>query len=112
QLVGATIPQLLEHLKDPEQWTRLKAARVLAQRDRKEMTAELAKWAAAIAGKTPDEEHHLLEALWLYQSINEVEPALLSKLLHAQDARIRAAATMVAGYWHDRLPNAAQLLAS
>ena len=94
-LVDATIPQLLEHLKDPEQWTRLKAARVLAQRDHKELVPALATWVSTIAGSKPDDEHQLLEALWLYQSIDVVEPALLARLLRAQDARIRGAAISV-----------------
>jgi putative heme-binding domain-containing protein len=111
-LVDATIPQLLDHLQDPEQWTRLKAARVLAQRDRKEVVAALGKWVAGIGGKDPDDEHPLLEALWLYQSIDVVEPSLLARLLHARDYRIRAAATTVLGYWHDRLTDPALLLAT
>ncbi|HWE00767.1 MAG TPA: PVC-type heme-binding CxxCH protein [Tepidisphaeraceae bacterium] len=112
QLVGATIPALLDHLKDPEQWTRLKAARVLAQRDHKELLPALAQWVAAISGDKPDDEHQLLEALWLDQSIDQVEPRLLARLLHAQDARVRAAATTVFGYWHDRLPSPAAVLAT
>jgi putative heme-binding domain-containing protein len=111
-LAEASIPQLLDHLKDPEQWTRLKTARMLAQQNRKEVISALARWVSAIAGSKPDEEHQLLEALWLYQSMDEVEPALLARLLRAQDARIRAAATTVLGYWHDRLANPALLLAT
>lgn len=111
-LADAAIPQLLEHLKDPEQWTRLKAARLLALHDRKEVIPTLARWVSAIAGDKPEDEHQLLEALWLYQSLDEVEPALLARLLRARDARIRAAATTVLGYWHDRLPDPARLLAA
>jgi putative heme-binding domain-containing protein len=110
QLADATIPALLDHLKDPEQWTRLKAARVLAQRDRPEVIAALGTWVSAIATEKPDDEHPLLEALWLYQSIDEPQPALLARLLRAADPRIRAAATTVLGYWHDRLPDGPLLL--
>lgn len=103
---------LLDHLKDPEQWTRNEVRRVLMERDAKETAEQLGKWVAAMPTATDDPavEHDLLEALWTYQTINDVEPALLTRLLHAKDARVRGAAVTVLGYWYGQVPNAISLL--
>ncbi len=53
--------------------------------------------------RTNNDERLLLEALWLYQSHNVVNPNLLDKLLGAQDFRVRAAATRIVGDWNLRL---------
>jgi putative heme-binding domain-containing protein len=103
---------LLDHLKDPEQWTRNEVRRVLVDRDHKEVAEELGKWVAAIQGSDTAAEHDLLEALWTYQTIDVVEPSLLTKLIHANDARVRAAAATVLGYWHDRVPDSMALLSA
>lgn len=111
-LVNVTVAQVLDQLKAPELWTRTQAKRALAERDRKAVGAALAQWAAKLDAQDPDYQRHLLEALWTYQTIDQVEPALLSRLLRASEPRVRAAATRVAGYWHDRLPNTLPLLAA
>src|SRR5262249_44511499 len=72
----------------------------------------LAAWVKALDPKDADYEHHLLEALWTYQALDVVEPALLSKVLNARDYHARAAAARVAAAWHDRLANPLELLAA
>jgi putative heme-binding domain-containing protein len=67
---------------------------------------DLAAWTRA---HTTDES--LLEALWMHQSVNVVNAPLLEKLLTAKDGRIRAAATRVLSYWHDRVNEPHRLLA-
>ncbi len=104
--------ELLDHLKDPEQWTRDQARRTLAERDRNEVADALGKWVATISESDPASEHQLLEALWTYQTIDVVEPVLLRRMLRAKDARARRAATAVLGYWHDRVPDALSLFAA
>src|SRR5206468_874125 len=52
-----------------------------------------------------------LEALWVYQSLDVVEPRLLGGLLTATDHRVRAAATRVAGAWADRLAHPLEAIA-
>ncbi len=111
KLVGATVPELLEHLKAPEDWTRHFAKRVLKERGAKAVLPALKAWAGKLDRNKPADEPHRLEALWTYQSLNVVEPALLSALLEARDYRVRAAATRVASAWHDRLANPLELLA-
>src|SRR5262245_4602449 len=109
-LVGAKTPELLDHLKHAEGWTRQNAKRVLKERGAKEVLPALDAWVKGLDPKEPGYEHHLLEALWTYQSLNVVEPLLLVTLLNNKDARARAAAVRVLGDWHTRIPNAIDLL--
>jgi putative heme-binding domain-containing protein len=97
--------ELLGHLRDPEQWTRNQTRRVLAERPRKEVAEALGTWVASIDPADPAGEPALLEALWVYQTIGQVEPGLLHRLLRAKEPRVRAAATAVLGAWQGRLEN-------
>ena len=53
-----------------------------------------------------------LQALWMYQSLNQVEPTLLRSLLEDEDGRVRAAAVRVLSFWQASLPDGAALLAA
>lgn len=110
KLVDATTPELLEHLRAPEDWTRHQAKRVLKERG-EEVLPELQRWLASIEGQDADAEHLRLEGLWVYQALDVVEPELLSRLLTSSDHRVRAAATRVVYHWQARLPDPLQLLA-
>ncbi|MSQ94268.1 MAG: c-type cytochrome [Gemmataceae bacterium] len=110
KLFNAPIEQVLDHLKAPEQWTRLNAKRTLAERDRKTVAPALAKWVNQLDPKDADLQRHLLEALWTYQAIDQVDEPLLLRAMRSEDARLRAAATRVLGAWHDRVPDAIRLL--
>ena len=110
-LTGPTL-SVLDHLKDPEQWTQDQARRVLAERDHKEVADALAKWVASISGDDEQAQHSLVEALWVYESIDVVKPDLLKRLLQAKNPRARDAATAVLGNWQDQIPDATQLLAT
>ena len=110
KLVGASTEALLESLKTPEEYTRRQAKRVLKERG-DEILPQLADWVARLDASQPETEHHRLEALWTYQSIDVVEPRLLYSLLRSQDHRVRAAATRVVYHWHRRLPRPLELLA-
>jgi len=111
-LVGASTRELLDFLKSPDDWTRHNAKRVLKERGPKDVLPALKEWLAKLDPKDAEFEHQKLEALWVYQSLNTVEPALLGDLLQAHDYRIRAAATRVLSQWHERVPNAQELLAA
>jgi putative heme-binding domain-containing protein len=111
KLVGIGVSQVLDHLKDPEQWTRLQAKRVLAESKHKAVAAALAAWVQALDAKDTALQHHLLEALWTYQAIDDVNLPLLARLLHGDDYRVRAAATRVLGAWSDRIACVDRLLA-
>ncbi len=103
---------LLDYLKAPEDWTRLQAKRVLKERGAKAVLPALAKWVDGLDATNAEYEHHLLEGLWTYESLNTVEPKLLAKLLQAHDHRARAAAVRVVGNWQDRLDHPLELLAA
>jgi len=111
QLVDAATQDVLDALKAPEDWTRHHAKRVLKERGSKVLPA-LAAWVSGLDPKDPEFEHHQLESLWTYQSLDVVEPHLLSTLLNAKDHRVRAAATRVIQYWNARLDNPMELLAA
>ncbi len=110
KLAGAAVEDLLARLKDPEDWTRHFARRVLKERGKKDVQPALERWVAGLDPK--HDEALLLEALWAYQGLDVVEPKLLRTLLEAKDHRIRAAATRVAGAWSDRLQSPLELLAA
>ena len=112
KLVGATIPELLEHLKAQEDWTRHFAKRVLAEKDPKTVVSELEKWIAALDPKHPEIESHRQEALWVYQTLDIVEPKLLGQLLRSPVPQVRAGATRTLALWNKRLPNAIDLLST
>lgn len=68
KLVDGTVPELLEKLKDPEDYTRLQAKRVLKERGKDEVYDHLRKWAATV-----DKEEHFLEAAWLIDAFHTGE---------------------------------------
>ncbi len=110
KLADAPVSDLLAALKLPEGWTRQQAKRVLKERGASGVVPALAAWVRSIDDRDPDAEHHRLEALWTYQSLDVVAPELLSRLLRSPDPRVRTAATRVVRYWHNRLSDPLALL--
>jgi hypothetical protein len=78
----------------------------LSGRKTEEVIPAAKKWMATLT-----DEHDRLEALWLHQSHNVVDEALLKRMLRSSEPRARAAATRVLRYWRDRVPNVLDLLA-
>lgn len=107
---GEPIADLLELLKVPEDRTRYRAKRELADRDTKKVIGAIAEWTEALDPNDEEYEHHLLESLWLYQTHNVINQELLETLLAAKDHRARAAATRVLSFWLDDVPNHMELL--
>ncbi len=105
-LAGASISQLLDHLKSPDRWTRQFAKRVLSERSASEVTAEVARWAADPG--LPDLA--LKEAVGVLQSHEAVDRPLLERLTNAREAGARAYAAGVVGQWADRLKDPLALL--
>ena len=106
----ASSRELLEVLKQPEQWNRLHAKLILRSRGAAEVLPELRAWLAELDQQDPDSEHHRLEALWLHQCVNVADEPLLASLLQSSDHRVRAAAMRVVPRWRDRLENTVQYL--
>ncbi len=111
KIVEATPDELAENLKSKEGFIRFKSLRQLYEIDAKLASEALAKFLKRLDPLDPEFDQYRLQALWAYQTIEVVEPALLADVLRSRDARARAAATRVLRYWHDRVPGALGLLA-
>ncbi len=74
------------------------------------MVAALGTWVAGLDKAEASYEHHLLEALWVYEHHDVVQENLLRQLLGAQEFRARAAAVRVLQHWSDRVTDATALM--
>ncbi len=110
QIDGAGIPELLEHMKLPEDRTRYRVRRELAARKTESVIPEVQKWLEGLDKTDPNYEHHMLEGLWLYQTHNTINEDLLKRMLNSKNHRARAAATRVLSFWHTQIPDSINLL--
>jgi HEAT repeat protein len=108
-IAGEPIEKLLELLKSPEDRVRSRARIELSGRPTREVIAAARKWIAALPAQGAEYEHARLEGLWLHQSHNVVDEALLRQVLSSPDFRARAAATRVIVGWRDRLTQPLEL---
>ncbi|RRB02234.1 PVC-type heme-binding CxxCH protein [Larkinella rosea] len=111
QLSKASVGELLETLKLPEDWTRAQARQLLKERGATEVVPALQKWMQGLDKQEANYEHNLLEALWVYQSVEVVNEPLLLSLLNAQSHNARAAALRALEFWSAKLSNVPALLA-
>jgi putative membrane-bound dehydrogenase-like protein len=105
-LAKASNAELLANLTSNNLFTRQQSKRLLTERGAG-ITSDLAAWT-----RNQTTEQNLLEALWMYQCIDAVEPKLLEQLLNAKDGKVRAAAVRVLAFWQERLPAEPVKLAS
>ncbi|CAG5018185.1 hypothetical protein DYBT9275_05950 [Dyadobacter sp. CECT 9275] len=98
------------NLKAYEDRFRYRTRLVLREKAPEVLFPEIQKWLAALDKNDEQYEHHLLEALWLYQDFDIVEEKLLKRLLNAKQYEARTAAVKVLRYWHDRIPGALALM--
>ncbi|MGK6350033.1 PVC-type heme-binding CxxCH protein [Parapedobacter sp. DT-150] len=110
QVAGAPVDTLLDNLKLPEYRTRYRTRRELRGRDAKEVLTHLNTWIEKLDQNDARYEHHLLEGLWVSWGLNQVDQALLRRLLGAKDYRARAAAVRVLRYTGHQVADQAQLL--
>ena len=103
KIAGEPIPALLDLLRTYEDRTRYRARRELRDRPRAEVATAVDEWVAGLDPTEKNYEHHLLEALWVCQTVHVVKPELLPKLLRARDYHARAAATRVLRYWREQV---------
>lgn len=108
---GQPIAAQLELLKAYEDRTRYWTRRALREQPTAEVIRALGAWVDGLDASDPNHEHHLLEALWVYQHHDVVEPTLLTRLLGAKEFRARAAAVRVLHHWFDRVDGSMTLLA-
>jgi putative heme-binding domain-containing protein len=105
KIAGATIDELLELHKSPEDYTRRQARLALREMDRAKVTAALDVWTA----KQTD-DFVKLQALWTYQTIGAPHVELLEQLLRAKDPGVRTAATRVMASWAASISNPLDML--
>jgi glucose/arabinose dehydrogenase/lysophospholipase L1-like esterase len=104
-IAGQPIPALLDALKSPEDRVRYRAKIELSARPPADVLAALRTWTASLDASDPLHQHHLMEALWVHQWQNDVDEALLRRMLASPEPWARAAATRVLCYWRDRIDN-------
>ncbi len=109
-LTKASVPELLDALKLPEDWTRSQAKQILKAHGATEVVPALQKWIQGLDKANPDYEHNLLEALWVYQTLEVVNEPLLVQLLNAENHKARAAALRALELWYPKLTNVPALL--
>jgi putative heme-binding domain-containing protein len=110
QIDGASVPQLLEFLKAPEQWTRAQAKLVLREKNPSEVLPAVKAWVRRIKSTDSQADHDRLEALWTCENLNSVEPELLERVLKSDDPHARAAAVRVVAHWAAELADPIKLL--
>ena len=110
KIAGEPIVKLLDNLKQPEDRVRYRTRLELTGRPTADVIAATNKWIATLDPKDADYEHHMTEALWLHQSHDVVDEALLTRMLRSPDFHARAAATHVLSYWRDRVKSPLALL--
>lgn len=109
-LVEASIDEILEALKLPEDWSRSQAKQTLKERGADEVLPELKEWINTLDKEDAEYEHHLLEALWVYQSLEVENESLLLGLLEAENHNARAAAVRTLSFWDNKIENVSGLL--
>ncbi len=110
RIAGATVPELLDLLKAYEDRTRYRARRELREHPPRVVLAALKKWVAGLYKDDPEYWHHRLEALWLHQSLDDCDEAMLKQVLACPEPKARAAATRVLCYWRDKVADPVELL--
>lgn len=107
---GATIPELLEKLKLPEDRARYRTRRELRGRAADEVVKVLDEWVENLDPADARYEHHLVEALWVSWGVDQIDQDLLRRLLIAKDFRARAAAVHALRYVGHQVIDQAALL--
>ena len=110
KIAGASVPELLDLLKVYEDRVRYRARRELRERPEQDVLKALEAWVAGLDKSDPEYWRHVLEALWLHQSLDQVDEKLLRQVLTCPEPRARAAATRVLCYWRDRTHEPLELL--
>jgi putative heme-binding domain-containing protein len=96
----ASIEELLDLLKSPEEWVRQHAKNMLKTRDKNAVFAAVQKWTRGLDPADANFEHQRLESLWVYECIDVAAPVgLLMTLAKSPDPRVQSAATRSAVHW-------------
>jgi len=110
QVAGATVPALLENLKQPELRTRYRTRNELRGHSASDVLPAVKTWVSGLDQNDAQYEHNVLEALWTTWGLNAADEGLLRQLLNAKDYHARAAAVRVLRYNMHRIADHAALL--
>ena len=99
KLVGADVASLLNSLKSPETFERQHAKRVLKELGADTVVQPLTAWVAQLDVNDPQFEHHRLEGLWMFQSLDAPNVSLLDVVLKSKTPQARAAGVRVIAQW-------------
>lgn len=110
KIAGASVPELLDALKEPEYRTRYRVRRELRGRAASEVLPAVKAWVASLSAENPHYERYLCEALWVTWSQNKVDSELLRICLAGKSHQARAAAAHVLRYAHRDVPDSLALL--
>ena len=105
KIAGATIPELLENLKQPELRTRYRTRTELRTRHPNYVAKAAKEWAMA-----QRDDRLKLEALWVSWGADRLNKELLLELLRSKDHRVRAAAVQVLRHNMFNFENEVELL--
>jgi putative heme-binding domain-containing protein len=105
RLIDASVTDLLNALKEPEEWTRSQARQLLKERGAKEVYPSLQNWLDGLDKNGKDYERLRLEGLWVSQAIDTFNDPLLQSLLTAQSPQVRAGAVRALQLWHKKVGN-------
>jgi len=92
---SASVNQLLDYLKSVDAYVRDHAKRELKFRGADAVLPALADWVKKLNHGHAHYEEFLLQALWVSQSLDQLNPQALETLLSSDDFRMRAAALRV-----------------
>ncbi|MEM7397080.1 MAG: azurin, partial [Verrucomicrobiota bacterium] len=102
-ILNASILDLLDLLKSPEDVVRRNARIELGKRDDDIVFRYLDEWLNKLDPEDPEYGHHLAEALWIHQRRYHLDEAFLQRVLRAEDFNARAVATRALRFWADDL---------
>jgi len=110
QIVGKTVPELLEMLKSPRKYVRHFAKRELRDQGATAVLPALTTWVESLDKASPDYDHDLLEAAWTRECVNKFSPKLWRSVWASNDYRARAAALRILSHRWRELPDAMDIL--
>lgn len=89
---GQPVARLLENLRHPIDGVRDRSRIELTEHPPAQVVAAVRAWVKKFDPKNPQHAHPLLEALWVLQQNNSVDPSLLEALLSSPEPHARTAA--------------------
>jgi len=98
-IAGQPVAALLNNLKHPIDGVRYRTQIELTKHEPAKVLAACKEWMKQFDPKNPAHAHHLLEALWLHQRLDERDMNLLKTVQESPEPFARNAAKTVAHFW-------------